>query len=110
MKFKVGDRVSVYGNYNDDRRGLWYARGNRATVVATNYSDEIEIRLDTGNPRPDSATITVHPKQCRKLKPKKKPRSLWVSSNSNLSRPFVGATTVRVQDDDIEFREVRKKK
>ena len=75
-KFKVGDRVAVYGNTGNKGPNFTYARGQRGVVEdIVSEDEEINVRLDewTGD-----RIVGVHPKQCRKLKPKKQ-REIWVT-------------------------------
>lgn len=67
-KFKVGDRVAVYGHFRvSGEMRPDYLRGDRGLVTCVIADDEITVCLDSG------VENEVHPKQCRKLKPKKKP-------------------------------------
>lgn len=77
MKFKEGDRVAVYGGAEKclDRDRHYYLRGRRGTVDSIVDNDEIDVALDNGR------YVTVHPKQCRRLKKKAKPgpQRIWVN-------------------------------
>lgn len=59
-EFKVGDRVRYYGAFNE------LVDVAEATVVEV--CENGVLRVET-----DEEVLHVHPKQCRKLKPKKPP-------------------------------------
>ncbi len=69
--FKVGDRVAVYGL---DRN----LENARVTATITQILDSGQVYTDRENLYPFDATM-VHPKQCRKLKHKPKPRRVWIT-------------------------------
>jgi hypothetical protein len=69
-KFKIGDRVAVYvlDRHLENRRVI-----ATVTQVLPNgqlYTDQEDTK--------DFDVSMVHPKHCRLLKPKKKPRSVWI--------------------------------
>lgn len=59
-KFKVGDRVRYYGAFNE------YVDVAKATVVEVCENGILGVKTD-------EEFLYVHPNQCRRLKPKKKP-------------------------------------
>ena len=73
MKFKVGDRVAIFG-YHGSRLGSgnadFYARGTRATVVQVCNDSEIIVKSGRSE-------FEIHPKQCRRLV-KKERRRMWL--------------------------------
>ncbi len=76
MKYKVGDKVKVYGGAERDKNDpnypaipVAYHRGTRGTVLDVTAEDEMNVRI---RKYPKSYWVTVHPKQCRKLKKKAK--------------------------------------
>lgn len=71
MKFKKGDKVNVYGWIrNSSLKSVYslgpYCRGFRAKVISQYAYDEVLVEFTTGN------RIEVHPKQCRKVKAKRR--------------------------------------
>lgn len=68
-KFKVGDRVRVYGSCLS---GVLCNLNEKGTVERCGYDDYVAVRLD--EPVGNAALVSFHPKQCRRLKPKAKPR------------------------------------
>lgn len=102
-KFKIGDRVAVYGHVADAGKYRGYIRGYKAVVTCTIASDEIVIKFDG-----DGSEVEIHPKQCRKLKVKKL-RHVWVRFNPN-NKEEVSWCDNAPYDDGVEFVEVRKKK
>lgn len=68
-KFKVEDRVTVYGWIKmPDRQVPTYLRGSKGTIVDAYLVDEIKVFFD------DGLAVQVHPKQCRFLKKKERRR------------------------------------
>lgn len=62
MKYlKVGDRVKVYGHTMTA-----YFRGQKGTIELVHDNGDLKISLDNMH------SVVVHPKQCRRLVPKKK--------------------------------------
>lgn len=61
MKFKVGDRVSVYGLVSGDQRN-GITNGDPATILEIKASGFLVVRLR------NKFSWLAHPKQCRKLK------------------------------------------
>lgn len=77
MKFKVGDRVAVYGSMLDQHQKCYYLRGNKGVIIDSHFApDEYSFKADE-----DGWEYTVHPKQCRLLK-KKVRRRLWLDPSS----------------------------
>ena len=121
MKFKLGDRVAVYGNggkHYSAHIDQLYLHGDKAEVTAISGEDEIEVTFhQLGIFR------TVHPKQCRKLrKVTKSPRrklyavvpDYGVSGVTAFfdkgSADRYNATIHKSACDITEFVEVRRKK
>lgn len=65
---KVGDRVAVYGSVYDGVRHT-VCNGDRGTVALMHESGFVTIRMPDGL----GWKATAHPKQCRRLRKKKKP-------------------------------------
>lgn len=113
-KFKVGDRVAVYGY--DNEGSFWH--GSHKTVAAVTGVQYGTVRFVTfGN------GAEVHETQCRKLKPKvkKELRRIWVPVPSSdlffLSDPthnglnkFLEYAPLGDEYKYTEFVEVRRKK
>ena len=82
MRFKVGDRVRVFG-------GSIYALEGRAPSE-TGYKGTVKyiqdgwLSVELDNPNKSNDQYLFHPKQCRKLK-KKARRRIWLPS-SHLER------------------------
>lgn len=81
MKFKSGDLVKVYGSVHgfidtNYKAIVWYlSKGLKAQVLYANpESDEIEVQFEdytmTKSRSLNNIILSVHPKQCRKLKKK----------------------------------------
>ncbi len=65
-KFKVGDRVKVYGHIADCGKYQGYYRGHKAIVTdIVDAKDELRIKFVHGD-----LEAEVHPRQCRKIKVK----------------------------------------
>lgn len=77
--FKVGDRVAVYGPDSSGERHEFAGcmDGYRGTVTDVNPTviNGIKVRMD----KYGSPTLYMHPKQCRRLRPKRKAREIWVN-------------------------------
>ncbi len=73
-KFKVGDRVKVYGNFSP----TVYLRGAVGTVVDTVFHDDDETSELTVSV-PDWGREVVHPRQLKKLVPAKSKRTYWIN-------------------------------
>lgn len=77
-KFKVGDRVRVYGHAD-------LTDGAIGVVEEIKGRNELWLRVPTTSANGiyyASSAIELyraHPKWCRKLKPKKEPRRFWVN-------------------------------
>lgn len=73
-KFKVGDKVRVYGNaltFSTLPANYWYLRGHLGTVSSIiNSEDEIEIYLVNDYTIHSNSFVVVHPMQCRLIKKK----------------------------------------
>jgi hypothetical protein len=84
MKFKVGDRVRVYGAVAPkDGGSVKYAEGEKGRIVFIEPNGSMELFMDLSftdvyllNP---NSLNEIHPRQCRLLKPKAKPKSVWIS-------------------------------
>lgn len=70
----IGDRVAVYGPAEKRANGEThlYLRGDRGTVEDLIDENEINVQLDK-----DERLVTVHPRQCVRLK-KFEPRRVWL--------------------------------
>lgn len=72
MKFKIGDRVAIYGG--SCAKSVGNAGRLTGAVVGTMYDGRINVLMDgetgTGN--------TFHSKQCRRLKQKVRKDSIWI--------------------------------
>lgn len=108
MKYKVGDRVAVYGTVPCElnKYSNAYKRGAKATVTNVHADDEIEVETIYGK-------TVCHPKQCRRLK-KKERRRVWVfPPHLESDSPHMVAANGPVYSDEgawIEFVEVKKRK
>lgn len=73
-KFKKGDKVQVYGTYHGElpkREYAYYSSsGTLAKIISIYCPEEYLAKLIGGTW--DGAHITVHPKQCRKVRKKAK--------------------------------------
>ena len=81
-KYKVGDRVKVYGTVHGgnlpDRKYAYYTNGTQGRVTVITCDTEIYVRFDAkevlfrgsnlGKTALSGYTALVHPKQCRRLK------------------------------------------
>lgn len=67
-KFKVGDRVRCYGTYNGLKEEV------RATVTKVRRDGMIWIETEPTYDSPNGWADWAHPKQCRKLVPRRKVR------------------------------------
>jgi hypothetical protein len=76
-KFKVGDRVSVYFDYNGPYKAV-------VSVDPTPDDKSVVVEWDGGCSPNKSILQRVHIKQCRKLV-KKKLRELWVKTDGAMS-------------------------
>lgn len=96
---KVGDRVAVYTGKVSASSAVSRGTGVIRMIIA----DTVAVTLDSG-----TWDYWYHPKQCRRLKPKAKPRE-W-------SLRFVGPREIVVMDgpssqgETILVREVRSRK
>jgi hypothetical protein len=113
-KFKVGDRVAVYGYLRTPNRStvLGYMRGDYGTITRINNpEDEVLVRTDD-----EKVECEAHPKQLRRLVKKERRRILLhVSSIPGRFFSFMGATVYgegeKISSDSyVEFVEVRRKK
>lgn len=106
-KFKVGDRVAIYGTvatYSEKNKSTEYLRGDKGTVqiVYSNPEDELTVKME-------SREISAHPKQCRKLMKKERKR-LWIKYPS-LPTGFhscMREISNKYETDWFEFIEVKK--
>jgi hypothetical protein len=112
-KFKVGDRVAVYG-FRPRKTGSgthFYSWGDRGEVIEIVNDDEIVVQFD------DGTEGEVHPKQCRKLKSKER-RRVFIPGyelqemEDDASGTYNNASISKeaIVTDDVEFIEVRRKK
>jgi hypothetical protein len=76
---KVGDKVNVYGNVDrakDDPMSegtpIAYLRGSRGKVVSVLCGGEIQVKIEADESKyyKKAFTVSVHEKQCRRLKRK----------------------------------------
>jgi hypothetical protein len=110
-KFKVGDRVAVYGFLRKPKSSevYRYCRGDRGTVLHAYSYDEVRVRLDSGE------ESEVHPKQLRRLV-KKERRRVWISeSGLNDGCGYIALNEAKFaeyedKDSFVEYVEVRRKK
>lgn len=96
MKFKKGEKIAFYS-------GLGRESG---IVLHVNEDDTLVVEYGIGN------QVRAHSKQCRRLKPKKKRRSVWLSRMwlaAPPTGPFISTEPMGGSPDWIEFREVVKK-
>lgn len=109
MKFKVGDRVSVYGCVqNNPHQPALFLRGNVATVTSFNSDSEIHIEIEGWGDG------IVHPKQCRRLRPSSSRRSVYVfdvsmEGDEDIITAWRTPTCEVTGSTPIEYREVRRK-
>lgn len=100
-KFKVGDRVAVYSH----RRRI-------GTVVEPPRSHHIEGNLWVDLDGDKYEGVSAHPKQCRKLKKKEKPkpREIWHGLEDNGRLGYVRldsrAEALKLWPRAVRFREV----
>jgi len=95
--FKIGDRVAVYSTIG---------RQNGEIIYIFPDGKVINVRLDNGTQYP------AHPKQCRKLVPKKERRNIWIRKDHYEVMDFHWLKRIQPSDDldsYFEFREVKKK-
>lgn len=110
-KFKIGDRVAVYGW--GGTAGSKIKNGQHGTVIESPIGEtqgQIYVALDNTFRREEDR---FHPKQCRLLK-KKVRRRIWLPPNWDNGRDFQPVNILtnpeRVGDGSVEFIEARKKK
>lgn len=120
MKFKVGDRVAVYGSVSPSAGGsVAFVGGARGTVYTVQSNGALEIELDE---RPENFAKNedlivdgIHPKQCRRLVKKERKR-VWVAADrydmirASSAQVHIGDIYTKPQQGFIEFVEVRRKK
>lgn len=92
---KVGDRVRVYG----------FGQNPLAIVVNLEPDGNLKVTWLTSK----GSWSVVHPKQCRRLKPRRERRSLWVEFYKGHDTGSVSVSTTPI-DGWTEFREVRERK
>lgn len=89
-KFKIGDRVAVYGANESTYRetGVIFEETNLMKIP---YSPFFSVRLDFPINRKNDRveTIIVHPKQCRRLKPTIKSQDIILECCWELSGEIV---------------------
>lgn len=109
-EFKVGDRVRVYGNTQTGALEKNDIKGFIGNIITAWTDGWIQVNVEDS-----SHDYTVHPKQCRRLKARAKPRECWV--NPSIVKSAAGATicgemylSFTPKPDWIAFKEVRKVK
>lgn len=102
MKFKVGDRVRVYG-------------GAFVEVAVIRSIDADTGILSCGQRKGTNEWLMAHPKQCRRLV-KKPRRRVWINpwaitqmNTETFGKDIARALTDKANTEWIEFREVRRK-
>lgn len=108
-EFKVGDRVRVYGEFRGvSTTGDFFYDG---TVVTHAPWTSLLVRLDKRNSYGLSLDVFAHPKQCRRLKPKKR-REWWLAAMSSITNDPEGRWCRSSKPADpttwIHVREVKK--
>ena len=68
-KFKVGDRVNVYGGIHDIDNKLVENGAKSGTIISIS-DDTATLGVEFDKPQNLSSRWNVHRKQCRKLKPR----------------------------------------
>ena len=96
MKYQVGDRVRVYF-------GLAVYTG----FVRAQKPDSLIVV--TEGPLKGQETLYVHPKQCRKIVKKNKPKSIWYKFSDNYFSHDHYTWTDPKDNSYTEFREIKKK-
>lgn len=105
LKYKEGDRVKVYATLNGS------VAETKGTFTRFRPDGMMYVNLDGRR-----GEIVAHPKQCRRLV-KKQRRRVWIRE-SVLNEYFQGGdkwsdvaiSGERLEEDDVEFIEARKKK
>lgn len=114
-KFKVGDRVAVYGGLHNWGADCPELDGEKGTILSTNsveFSNNLLVELD--KPLNGTKKIHAHYKQCRRLKKVERQRlfitrhSINRLNDSNCISVLVSLS--KVVESDVEFVEVRRKK
>lgn len=106
-KLKLGDRVACYGISYDSLRHLG-SYGVCKSVTDT----EVAVLIDGYE-----STLLFHPKQCRKLKPKNKPREFWINIYTDIetdyytynSEDYANKCSGTTRLECVHVREVRKR-
>lgn len=110
-QFKVGDRVAVYHQETD-----YIGQPSSRSLGTIKFIEEKGIKIFFDG-AVDVCCVFFHPKQCRKLKPKTKPRE--IIANITTSGILRGARIVGVNgmigifysdNNNVVFRAVREKK
>lgn len=100
MKFEIGEVVMIY-----DRESVRYVKIKTVfpdgTLTVRNYSKKEKVEFGIEYP--------AHPKQCRKLKPKKKRRVIWLHTSEINARTIGYEPVESMKNLYIKFREVRDK-
>lgn len=104
MKFKTGDRVRIYGN------SFMGASVSNCTAIINNQDNASGDGIWWVVQTSDGRVVTVHEKQCRRLKPKRKPREWWVVSDGKCSVHMMLANEKWPGPGWIKVREVLEKK
>ena len=97
-KFKVGDRVAVYGTIPNH-----YLSGHKGTVFDPRENGPgIQVKLDGGD-----VVYYVHPKQCRKLRKKERRKVFIHYCNKTVGRVFPDVdSAVRASIRDFSVTEI----
>ena len=99
---KVGDRVAIYGMVRGDNDRMYSFSGyNSATVSETYDSGFIHAKDE------DGLVFYLHPKQCRRLKPRAKAREWTLVESDGLIHAANGPRLSRCES--VVVREVRAK-
>ncbi len=108
---KVGDRVAVYGQPYCGSFDVPEMTGDRATVTLINHEGWVQVRCDNDY----GVHLLFHPKQCRRLRKRSKPREVWVKimdGGTALARtvqPYEQGSLCIPNHDYVLFREVIKR-
>ncbi len=103
-QFEVGDRVRVYGTSDGEAN---FSYGAVAITLEAESKNRMLVQFQNGG----REKVLVHPKQCRRLKPKPKPevkeaRRVFVFLPSNADRGLALGNEQAVMDAQFSFKEV----
>lgn len=102
MKFKVGDRVAVYGS---SQVGGFESKGRVTGTVAHLHSNGwVQVRLQSDKTELDN--YLFHEMQLRKIK-KKEPKYYWAYMKSLMSWETDAAILERGQDNMVKVKIVK---